>query len=210
MKPLLFLFFFVLLFFTSIIKSQNIVQHDLVSSKCSNSSPPPADTLFYNFKNDTINIQLIRYGHACQKPISSIQLVSDTLFFTIVDTSSNICATDCSYIYNFRLYGMNDSSYVVSIDDKNYSIDRVISGLNENTPEIGFKIYPNPSKKKLKLELKKNIVVKQIQLYSIAGKLIKEFDQHERNLDIEDLPRGVYILELSNEKGIMSKKVIIE
>lgn len=145
MRILFFICIFFICSFSTNIKAQISIQHQLLNSYCSRLIPPPADTMFYSFSGDTLTLQVIRWGHACQSPSASIQLFSDTLFITIQDTSKLLCLADCAYWSTYRLFGLSDSNYVINIDSNNYQIDRFFPTRYPYFAPIGAKWYYSAS-----------------------------------------------------------------
>jgi Secretion system C-terminal sorting domain/Carboxylesterase family/alpha/beta hydrolase fold len=76
------------------------------------------------------------------------------------------------------------------------------SELSKSTPII---IYPNPASGKLHIKHNTDIVVNQVQIYSIAGQLLNTFDIHtagELILDISGFSTGIYLLKIEHENGL--------
>lgn len=78
-------------------------------------------------------------------------------------------------------------------------------------------VYPNPSATGLfQVDLKqKEISNGEIRVMTLAGKLVKTIDLPQvknisTQLDLTDLSKGVYLINLVNESGTITKKVIIQ
>lgn len=72
-------------------------------------------------------------------------------------------------------------------------------------PEI--KVYPNPTADFLYLQTEENI--KNIQLFSFEGKIIKNYTS-TTSLDLKNLPTGKYILKIQLENGKVGQQQIIK
>jgi len=48
------------------------------------------------------------------------------------------------------------------------------------------------------------------QLCDLTGKTIKQGKLNSETIDISELPKGIYLLSLNTNKGIITKKVVIE
>lgn len=72
-----------------------------------------------------------------------------------------------------------------------------------------IKVYPNPVKDILFLDIPNNLILKNIIAYNILGKEIKTFTIGLESLDVRDLNNGIYLLKLNTDKGIITKKIII-
>jgi len=86
----------------------------------------------------------------------------------------------------------------------------ITTGIKENSnnnDEINF--FPNPCSNKVFIELKdyKNII---IEILSIKEKLLKRFTLQHSNpqIDINNLPEGIYFLKIITDKGTTVKKII--
>ncbi|AEV34219.1 hypothetical protein Oweho_3268 [Owenweeksia hongkongensis DSM 17368] len=84
-----------------------------------------------------------------------------------------------------------------------------ISLIEESLAEIA--IYPNPTNDFLNLE---NLSKEgQVTLYNLSGKLLLQqpFKKENNKLDLSDLPKGVYVLELISRQGVrVFRKVMKE
>lgn len=79
--------------------------------------------------------------------------------------------------------GFTGCSSTVGIEDFNYE-------------RAGLIIFPNPSNAILNVECKKGF-----QIYSFTGQLVKQSSQTTTQINISDLPTGVYILRTENQVG---------
>jgi len=80
---------------------------------------------------------------------------------------------------------------------------------------IDIAVYPNPIKDyKIQIRLPETIFVNTIKIYNILGKetFIKHVDSSENEFLLNpNLSKGIYIIKLNtSEKGLISKKIIIE
>ena len=74
-----------------------------------------------------------------------------------------------------------------------------------------LRIYPNPATaSKINVKIPNGLNIKQINLYSILGKQIKTISKVDTNNQvIENIPSGLYLLQIISEKGQLTKKVIV-
>ena len=75
---------------------------------------------------------------------------------------------------------------------------------NINNTEQGFKVYPNPTKNLLFVEIKNEklkIKNEKVQIIDINGKLVKQLkiNNLELKIQISDLPKGTYFVKIGNE-----------
>ena len=83
-----------------------------------------------------------------------------------------------------------------------------ITGINETVNSSNIYIYPNPSKKIIKIvsdEISENSF---ISIYDINGKKIISQKIDNNNIDISSLPTGIYLLKLYNDEQILTTRLI--
>jgi len=70
-----------------------------------------------------------------------------------------------------------------------------------------LKIYPNPVNNYLKIE---NAINSELRLYSTSGKIHNKsfLDSNYSRISFSYLPKGIYIIEISNKRGRLIRKVI--
>jgi hypothetical protein len=76
-----------------------------------------------------------------------------------------------------------------------------ISSLISSQTDSEIKIYPNPAKNMLMIELPNEFAQKaEIRLYDYTGRLIfsKEVQGSDHSIDMKDLPAGVYLIKISD------------
>jgi hypothetical protein len=87
-------------------------------------------------------------------------------------------------------------------------------GINEHPVESssGIKIYPNPAKDRITIEIKSQYTAQNsmISIYDIQGQLVfeKSVSSKSMHIDISAFASGVYLVKLSNSKGIEMSKFI--
>lgn len=83
------------------------------------------------------------------------------------------------------------------------------NAVQEMKSEESYNIYPNPAKETLTIEGKS---IKQIMIYNTTGQIVKKIDCNEDviNINIEAFTAGIYLLNITDEKGhIVTKKISI-
>lgn len=87
-----------------------------------------------------------------------------------------------------------------------------VAGLNEQSENKLFELFPNPANTKIEIHSPLNTNV-HVQFIDINGKVVLNslVDQNERSINIEALKEGVYIVELTDEnKNLYSRKKLIK
>ncbi len=82
--------------------------------------------------------------------------------------------------------------------------------------ENDFQMYPNPANDKLILSHLKPSAFNQLQLLDLAGKTVYEqqLSVHAFSqtfvIDLSKLEKGIYFLQILNESGVQTRKVVVE
>lgn len=91
-------------------------------------------------------------------------------------------------------------------------IDSTLSNENEILENIS--VYPNPTKGKITLSNIKNIELKSAKIYSVLGSLVKEILAEDGvsnlEIDLSQLNKGIYLLNLKSADKSATKKLIIK
>ena len=74
-------------------------------------------------------------------------------------------------------------------------------------PEAAYSVYPNPSTTGIyTITTEGNTIIKA---FSIDGRLIKtQTMSDETTLDLSTAPQGVYFLQITTDKGVVTKKIV--
>ena len=84
----------------------------------------------------------------------------------------------------------------------------IISATNNFLSNINLNIYPNPSKGNLVINASEKIIT--ISVFNIVGKeVISNAKTNNNQLDLNQLSNGVYFINISTEKGKITKKIIL-
>ncbi len=81
--------------------------------------------------------------------------------------------------------------------------------INPTVANSDFKMYPNPSKNILFLEIKNDeFKILNAEIYELTGKLVKSFplEETEKGINISSLPKGLYFVKL----GEQTQKLVVE
>ena len=84
------------------------------------------------------------------------------------------------------------------------NIETNISAINND--EIFFQIFPNPASNQIQIKSSEKII--QIEIYNIQGELI--LATRKKNINIAQLPKGIYIVKIFNEGFLKVGKLIKE
>ena len=87
--------------------------------------------------------------------------------------------------------------------------------------DFGFRIYPNPSDGKFIVEITNLQGFKNLEglknydlkIYNVLGQIVfQTFNiQHSTfNIDLREVPKGLYFLQIVSDKEVMNKKIVVE
>ncbi len=85
-----------------------------------------------------------------------------------------------------------------------------ISSLNNYSNRL-FKVYPNPTNSFITSENTSNKNINKIQLLDINGRVVLEITNNIKQLDVSSIKKGVYLLQISDNKEVIyNEKIIIK
>jgi hypothetical protein len=70
------------------------------------------------------------------------------------------------------------------------------------------RVYPNPATTEIHITLKNNLQLLQVNLYNQLGQFIKQ--SKSNIINISDLSKGLYLVEIETNQGKGIKKVMLE
>jgi len=94
----------------------------------------------------------------------------------------------------------------VIIDDLTWTCYTTLSTPEENLKNLT--IYPNPTNgNALYFNFTKDVT---IRMYNVLGKLVKtnKISSENNNIDISNLPKGIYLLKINSENQFITRKII--
>lgn len=106
------------------------------------------------------------------------------------------------------------SSSVVKLDNIKLSALQTLPAYILSTSEqlaAKFNLYPNPASSVVNITNSENMLVKQVTIYDVAGKLLRTQsfnNETEIQLNVANLTSGTYLLHLKTETGTAVKKLV--
>ena len=75
---------------------------------------------------------------------------------------------------------------------------------------LKFNVYPNPAKDKLHVGSKS--VIRQMELVAFDGRRMRQWliDATEAEVALEGIAKGVYVLQIVTDDGVLTKKLLLE
>ena len=100
------------------------------------------------------------------------------------------------------------------VSDTSNIIQVIITGVAGNKEITEVKIYPNPAKDKLFVEITQTSQIKELSvfLYDLKGQMQLQqlIQQSKTEIDISDFAKGIYILKVRNTDGVIVKRIMKE
>ena len=88
---------------------------------------------------------------------------------------------------------------------------RLAETLGINLEQKGIAIYPNPAKGMLTIHNSSGVAT--VKLYDLRGRLLKQRSigsNTVQQIPVRDLKNGLYLIRIQSDKGILTKKIVIE
>ena len=138
--------------------------------------------------------------------------INETSIYNIYDPVYGI-VSNCGG-EDFLFYGTGDfTAYVTAVynsgqnesTSESIEIDGPLLIINDVKKQKAL-LYPNPTNGILNIG-NKNLT--KIQIFDLTGKIIKEFNPNPL-VDLSNFSKGIYLIKLISDEGIMTDKIIIK
>ncbi len=87
----------------------------------------------------------------------------------------------------------------------------IITSIKEvDNKEHQWQVYPHPTKEMIYFKGLESLAIDSIQLFDSNGRLIKSVNKQQNQIDVSDLAKGTYIVNVMVEGQTLSKKVLIK
>lgn len=87
-------------------------------------------------------------------------------------------------------------------------------GLNEPLADDAFDVFPNPSSTSFNIKLNKDDEITAVDVYSIEGRLVTSeiysIPVKHVSIDVNNLPKGSYLLSVQTKKGLATRIVSVQ
>ena len=91
------------------------------------------------------------------------------------------------------------------------SIDFGTVGVSNLSQGVGIKLFPNPAQTQVRIELDKNAKLQEIRLFNAIGQLVLQQNATTENiLDVSKLAKGIYVVHVQSDKGVLREKLMVE
>lgn len=92
------------------------------------------------------------------------------------------------------------------VDSKSIIVTQSFILATGETKTFVTTLYPNPTSDLLNIETKQNI--SKIEVYDLSGRLVKSAAGKEKQISVSNLNKGMYLIKMHTENGIINSKFI--
>ncbi|GAA0721459.1 hypothetical protein GCM10009430_22750 [Aquimarina litoralis] len=166
----------------------------------------------YNWTGDGFNegmygnVRIYEYDHISQKwPLLGTEIIGEKSwdeFGSSVALSGDGTTVIAGAAYNDD-NGLSNQGHarVFQFESNNLSI-------GEHTLETSISIYPNPVVDKLQVILQNGNNLEKITIYALDGKKILEVTKPSTSIDLQELPKGIYMLRMESNKEVSTQRIV--
>lgn len=187
--------------------SQNADTVEVCDHYCESANPHEIDTTYFWYKTDTLfirNIQKRFCGPAELK--ASVFDENDTLKIIVFNPSDVDCLADCSFGYTIKLKTGVFDSLIIKIFDESFTVRYAqIQTKLENISEEESILYPNPVSDYLTVSLN---AIEEIIVTDLSGKTVLRQVGNSNQINVAQLQKGVYVIQVKYDDKIFTRKII--
>ncbi len=146
------------------------------------------------------------------KDLIGYKLYRNTLLYQELDniTTTYIDAGLDDGIYNYYV------SAIYTGDEESRPSNQISANVGVSVKEIDvntFNIYPNPSNGVFYINSTENLKNTEIKIYNCKGEILNVFNQNlnqNTELNLENYPKGIYLIKIFTENNVFTEKIIIQ
>jgi hypothetical protein len=113
--------------------------------------------------------------------------------------------------YGGKYIAVNITDNGCSINDSTLVLFKNCVGIDNAIFNSSLRIYPNPVTDYLHIDNQSNIDIKQIEIISVDGQLVRTIaDYKTTRINVSDLSKGIYYLRIQSEHKAIVKKFVKE
>lgn len=161
------------------------------------------DTFIVSKNNSVLYVDLYYDVRGFTLPVPSTSV--DTITTTIDTNALSLFVNTILITYDSIF---TDSMFVKVQTDTVYYEEP--NSVNAYSTEDGVIIYPNPTNRFLNIDVSDNTQIESLRIYDINGTVVKTFNEKEEVLNLSELVSGIYFVRLETNKGLVTKKILVE
>jgi 3',5'-cyclic AMP phosphodiesterase CpdA len=191
------------------------MHHPAVNANGTNSDGTPYTGPISDTADNSLLFNRTTFLNICDSNHVDVVLCGHEHQNVAVDRKGNIINENWSggtrYIQTAAAF--NRSYRVISVDPAFVTVSSPLrscesfTGINEPDASSGFSFFPNPANDQLIIKYPRKAI---IEIVNVSGQVMKtiKYNGTMTNINIGELAKGVYILNVEDENGITSKKLI--
>lgn len=151
------------------------------------------------------------FVNSCDVPFPGDGIDYPDMFENFMDYSTDQCYS------LFTAEQVDFMRYVLTTRRQGIIIKREVEQVStpvKDNKVVLFTIYPNPTKSILNIELNNSVSEGNIQLINTVGQVVSSqvlYPSGTRyTMDVRNLPKGIYLLNMQSENHIYSERIVIE
>lgn len=117
------------------------------------------------------------------------------------------------YVYEDDLSGISSQTIYYKLKQVDFNGNFKFSNIKviqlENNISAKVNVYPNPATTSITIKSDQQSTKSTYRLLNIDGKLIHEGNVFQSNVDVSNLPRGIYFLSILEDGEIIETKSIV-
>lgn len=138
---------------------------------------------------------------------SNNKLYTNTNYLNWVEQTQLVSGVSLKSIY----FKSSTLGFVIGNNGTMYrTVNGGLSVIDHVLLEKSIKVYPVPAKDRVQIEIPLDLKIIALDLYDTNGRLLKSLKNTDRSLQTSNLSSGIYLLKINTERGIISKKIIVE
>jgi hypothetical protein len=103
---------------------------------------------------------------------------------------------------------MQDNRFVLA-----FEVPEQLS-VSQNTLDASLRLFPNPAQEQFTIVASQELSLDRLTIRSMQGQIVKSLSlkdmQQQQIVAINDLPSGIYLVEIANKFTTTTKKLIVE
>jgi len=105
----------------------------------------------------------------------------------------------------------NNTGMLSYVETSTYNYEEVVLGINNiEKQNENISVYPNPTNNILNIEVQENSKPLQVTLYNTLGKEVMRTNLSSSQINIANLPQGLYLLNISSNGKILNTEKIVK
>jgi len=113
--------------------------------------------------------------------------------------------------YGGKYISVEISNYGCTIEDSTLALFVNCTSIENMEKAQYFHIYPNPSKDVIRIHNTSNQPIKEVEILSMDGQLLRHIRfENSENINVSELPSGLFYLRIYTDEGVIVKKFVKE